>query len=830
MRRVLLIILLAVAGLGGCGEGANQTTEPAGGEVPSAEVLLTTEAATTLNDVATTAVLSALGFDFPGATNPVALKALGETVQCPSGEHSYPLCDNPGGKVWVSFVDCSLIDSFFDVFVEVELQGCQIGEKTFEGTYIAHLQDIGPLPPDALLTGRCDELSILIDVTTTVPLILTTPEGIFELSLTSQFVGRFFCDSGELEGDFTVLDAILKDAGGVVTECVGAGVLECESDTDKDSVFDGTDNCPGHVNPKQLNFDEDGLGNACDNCPLLTNPDQTDADGDGIGDPCEEVFRPVECGDEICDANAGEEETCREDCIAGVGCRAGSGFFCPGSFECVVPCDHQDPQCAGGEDESELYCGSGPYACRSGGYFVCPGDPNGGCRLACDGIFECPDGFDESAELCGGGEVDPCLLNGICEDFYGETVENCPNDCACPLGCVCDGFCDQEIGENPSSCPGDCPSCGDLSCDAYPPLNETDVTCPEDCDRCPDGTFVNCSAWICTAPCDGNPDLRCGGGDEGPKFCGSCPFGQYRCTTLSAEDPQICATPCDGVADCPNAEDERCFFSKGFCGDGLCSENETIETCPSDCVLCGDGICSENEDCPQDCGGGGSCLPESQCQVDGDCDPGSPCLNNLGNNFCHCAPNLSGCDPFQSECITHDFCHNFYDPAFICGPSKFDPAVCLCDEVVICGDGICIGKEDRETPSNCPQDCIPEICDNRFDDDIDRLVDCEDPDCFTDLACACTADDGALQGCMFIADCQQTCADALAGCFCGKDEFGSCGCLCLRTLPGCGDGIVDPDLGEQCDPPDEVFRPDVCPVTCPEGTSCLRDCTCGLTP
>lgn len=56
----------------------------------------------------------------------------------------------------------------------------------------------------------------------------------------------------------------------------------------------------------------------------------------------------------------------------------------------------------------------------------------------------------------------------------------------------------------------------------------------------------------------------------------------------------------------PNIAVTAIFVPSSGCGDGICSDDESITTCPSDCpVTCGDGICSEGEssdNCPKDCG------------------------------------------------------------------------------------------------------------------------------------------------------------------------------------------------------------------------------------
>ncbi len=69
----------------------------------------------------------------------------------------------------------------------------------------------------------------------------------------------------------------------------------CDPDIDGDGVLNGVDNCPYRANLDQLDSDGDGIGNACDNCPTIANLDQLDSDGDGIGDACDNcpsIFNP----------------------------------------------------------------------------------------------------------------------------------------------------------------------------------------------------------------------------------------------------------------------------------------------------------------------------------------------------------------------------------------------------------------------------------------------------------------------------------------------------------------------------------------------------------
>jgi hypothetical protein len=60
-----------------------------------------------------------------------------------------------------------------------------------------------------------------------------------------------------------------------------------DTDTDSDGIGDNTDNCPLNPNADQADGDGDGVGDVCDNCVGIANPDQADADNDGDGDMCD---------------------------------------------------------------------------------------------------------------------------------------------------------------------------------------------------------------------------------------------------------------------------------------------------------------------------------------------------------------------------------------------------------------------------------------------------------------------------------------------------------------------------------------------------------------
>ena len=67
----------------------------------------------------------------------------------------------------------------------------------------------------------------------------------------------------------------------------------------------------------------------------------------------------------------------------------------------------------------------------------------------------------------------------------------------------------------------------------------------------------------------------------------------------------------------------------------------------------------------------------------------------------------------------------------------------IASRAIVCGDSIVEGAEACDPPDGvtCAADCtfLPEKCDDGVDNDTDGLVDCEDPDCAADAACALTS-------------------------------------------------------------------------------------------
>jgi hypothetical protein len=78
------------------------------------------------------------------------------------------------------------------------------------------------------------------------------------------------------------------------------------------------------------------------------------------------------------------------------------------------------------------------------------------------------------------------------------------------------------------------------------------------------------------------------------------------------------------------------FTSGSACGDALCEDPETPETCPDDCLEdpCGDGLCDAGEDCTscaEDCGACGATCGDGTCDPSEDCEL---CADDCGACTC----------------------------------------------------------------------------------------------------------------------------------------------------------------------------------------------------
>ncbi|MFH1404851.1 MAG: fibronectin type III domain-containing protein [Patescibacteria group bacterium] len=178
------------------------------------------------------------------------------------------------------------------------------------------------------------------------------------------------------------------------------------------------------------------------------------------------------------------------------------------------------------------------------------------------------------------------------------------------------------------------------------------------------------------------------------------------------EDFEYCGNGICSETESADSCPEDCIIDDIVCGDGACTLPETAEICPADCSepvnFCGDNYCAEDEDivsCPADCAGDdigfcgdGSCLaPETYSTCPADCtysDEGPVC----GNNICEFLETPDSC-PLDCRGEVLDECGNGVC-SFLESPTSC-PTDCT-EGGPVCGDGFC---SETETEQSCPIDC-----------------------------------------------------------------------------------------------------------------------------
>ena len=216
--------------------------------------------------------------------------------------------------------------------------------------------------------------------------------------------------------------------------------------------------------------------------------------------------------------------------------------------------------------------------------------------------------------------------NHQCE--AGESFNSCPQDCSFinTLGNVCgNNVC--EPGEAADECPQDC---GANVAEGTPPLisrsrvNPTNPSLGETVEveaTASDDAGVNRIVWESTKPFSG--------GQSGSFECG----GQASCTNTwelaTAQEGGLTLTIY--AVDSSGRESPKSTFEINVgpgrgstirCGNSVCEEGESSETCSADCGLpnrCGNGVCDDGEStaiCPADCG---EEPEEDGCTFNSDC-------------------------------------------------------------------------------------------------------------------------------------------------------------------------------------------------------------------
>jgi cysteine-rich repeat protein len=222
------------------------------------------------------------------------------------------------------------------------------------------------------------------------------------------------------------------------------------------------------------------------------------------------------------------------------------------------------------------------------------------------------------------------------------------------------------------------------------------------------------------------------------------------------------------------------------CGDGINNQNG-IEQCDDHNVLAGDGCngackVEPNWACPP----AGACTRKVICG-DGVIGPGEVCDDGNARYNDGCNATCTVQDP-AFRCIAGQLCNRISQ----CGNERIEAGEVCDDGNTTSGDGcdsscqlepgwVCPapGNACKQAPNGCPANCKPGGC-----------------------------GDGIVNG-------AETCDDGV-----NDGTYGTCSPDCTLA-PSCGDGVVQPDYGEECEPimPNDPSCTNVCrmPGGCGDG-------------
>jgi hypothetical protein len=443
------------------------------------------------------------------------------------------------------------------------------------------------------------------------------------------------------------------------------------------------------------------------------------------------------------------------------------------------------------------------------------------------------------------GLTDECLTNEDCDDAESCTADFCvaeqcqysefPEDYPCSDGNLCttnDGCLEGLCTGQPKDCGAFDGPCVYGLCDNQ--TGDCGTTPRQDGDACNDGLYCtqgdSCQAGVCAGTAD-----DCDDGDECTRD--ECNEGEKRCDNIREPRPGLEGPPADPTCsngvddDCDGYTDEQDVSCIGCtqdadcedandCTQDACAAQECQNTPVADDAPCSDGLwCTVDDRCEA-----GVCRSSARdCSAVGDACNDGVCLES--EDRCGQQPKSDGvqCDD-GSYCTVGDRCNS---------------GACLpvgnrdCDDDDFCTVDGC--NEDLDRCDNIlqpsPGDEGPpgdSTCSNGADDDCDRKVDEEDPDCQacqTDGDC----DDGnpcTLNACNVVYECEMSLQPEGAGCddglFCIVNEVCQAGACqgeshdCSGAADQCNYGICNED-SDACEAQPK-----------PDGTSCDDGLFCNM--
>lgn len=542
--------------------------------------------------------------------------------------------------------------------------------------------------------------------------------------------------------------------------CIGRRcVTDLEADQDRDGVPDNVDNCPQVINPDQRNTDLSLEGSPSGPAQGDEKGDLCDEDKDNDGvlnevDNCELVYNPNQHdqdGDSIGDRCEPTFQGVCGDCAVD---RVESGtIYCDQSCELEPRCIPGRAQCNNNIRENcnqrgewdQLLCG-GEENCVEMNEF----------ETRCDSRICIPDTLSCGEES---DSIERCDALGRA----WEVEENCEEGTRC-IERDGDYLCELSICE-----PGERRCNGETLQRCAQGIVWINETCPS---RFTCGFIDETASCVQTSCGNGllEPGEAC---DDGNRVTEDCVYGERQCNVcnsiceVEAGDTRYCG---DGLlnvgeaCDDGNAQTETCLYGEESCV--VC--NGSCELVDGATSYCGDGEVDEDE---EDCDHGGEI--NSRCPNYGVtctyCD--EDCRLVLGH-FDYCGDGVvNGDEVCDFGAQRSDYCPYGVPSCQVCSES------CELQEGLtqFCGDGLRSGTElcddGNQITETCPYGSIEacEVCNADCQLELGEIERCGDGQVQADETC----DDGNLV------------------------DGDNCDANCQTEY--CGNGVLQPALGEECD-------------------------------